>query len=191
MRTITPTLRCLAAVACAVFSHSGHAQRADDDAPNLPSAAAQLKRAYEQASERAIQPIRARYVADLKRLLDQETRSGRLEQAAAIKQELETLPGGTIPGGTNTSDDSVAEFEKRFVGLKWVWNGSYNMSFEWGGKTEGRHFSWKSIGPYKVEYRFPEGNHGTITFNRNLTNGTIKETTPDSKTRTLKIERMK
>lgn len=161
------------------------AQQAIDDAPNLSSQAAQLKRVYEQNSERAVQPIRERYIADLKRLLDQEKRSGRLKEAAAIKEELDTVSDGAAASG------DIPEFEKRLVGLKWVWNGSFNMSFEWGGKTEGRQFNWKSTAPYKVEYRFPEGNYGTISFERNLKRGTIKETTPDGKLRTLKIERMK
>jgi len=184
----TPSLRrgCVGVALLGFIHFQGVADGATDDAANLPAEAAQLKRTFEQASERALQPLRTRYIADLKRLLDQETRSGRLEQAAAIKEELEAVPGGAIP-----SVDGIAEFEKKFVGLKWVWNGSYNMSFEWGGKTEGRQFSWKSVAPYRIEYRFPEGNFGTIAFDRNLTRGTIKETTPDNKTRTLKIERMK
>lgn len=178
---------CLASTALIAFFSSFASSRADPtNTDHFPAEAAQLKTAYEQAVEQAIKPIRDRYIADLKQLLDQETNEGNKAQADAIRVELDTLPGGS-----DVSGDTIPEFESRLVGVPWKWHGDHYVSFEFGGKSGGDELTWKSVAPYVVEYKTRDGVTGTVTFDRGLNTGTIKETTPDGVERTSKMVRNK
>lgn len=69
----------------------------------LPDDALRLKSAYQEASERAIQPLREHYIYELKRLLEQATRVGKLDDAVAIQHELTSLAPGGAFSPTNAS----------------------------------------------------------------------------------------
>ena len=171
----------------AAFSIASAIQHASADSGKLPDEAAQLKRAYQQAAERAVGPIRERYAADLKRLLEQATRSGKLDQALAIKNELDT-----VSAGRSAAAGTVAEFEQRLFGINWLWKGEGSkFSFAPDGRAPGADFTWKTVEPYTIEYRFPNGNYGTIIFERGLTRAAIKEIHPDGKKFNLVLSRAK
>jgi hypothetical protein len=139
--------------------------------PQLPEDVSRMKQAYEQGKERLIQPIRDRYLADLKRLLDSATREGKLADALAIKTEM---------NATSADADTIAEFERKLTGIKWNWNNEWDVTFKPDGTTGGT-MAWESIKPYTINYRFPNGSHGTIVFERDLGHGTITDTTPEGK----------
>src|SRR4051812_7793942 len=88
-----------------------------DDASHLPDAAMGLKRAYKQSIEAASKPIRERYLADLRKLQEQATRAGKLEDAIAIKKEVDSLSPqnflgkwqeANAPGTITTEADGTA-----------------------------------------------------------------------------------
>jgi hypothetical protein len=167
----------------AAFASVCSAQQPSPDAPKLPDEASRLKQTYQQDLERAAQPIRERYLFNLKRLLDNATRDGKLNDALAIKTELDAA-------AASDGIDSVQEFERKFTALKWAWNGAFGMNFKPDG-TADRGLTWKSVKPFTIEYKYPDGNHGTIVFERNLSRAAIYETTPSGKKGTLALIRAK
>jgi hypothetical protein len=62
-----------------------------EEIPKLPDDGRRLQQAYLQAVEKAAKPIRDRYVLDLGRLVETYTRAGKLEEALALKTEIEML----------------------------------------------------------------------------------------------------
>ena len=74
---------------------------------------------------------------------------------------------------------SAAEFERGLAGTKWVWDGSFPVTFEGDGTTSGENayqrLKWKSVKAFTLEYIFPNGNHGTIEFERGMDRATIAE----------------
>jgi hypothetical protein len=73
----------------------------------LPGEAVRLREAYQQDAEQAIGPIRDRYIADLQHLMDQATRDAKLEDAVAIKNELDAISAGI------TTSDKLPESASR------------------------------------------------------------------------------
>ena len=63
----------------------------------LPEDAAKLKASYQQGAEKTVGPLRERYLADLQRVMDATTRAGKLDGAAAVKQEIAAVTPGTTP----------------------------------------------------------------------------------------------
>jgi hypothetical protein len=178
---------CIASIALIAFFFRSASSSADPtNTDHFPAEAAQLRTAYEQAVEQAVKPIRDHYIADLKQLLNQETDEGNKAQADAIRVELDTLPGGSAVSG-----DTIPEFESRLVGVSWKWHGEHYVSFEFGGKSGGDELTWKSVAPYVVEYKTRDGVTGTVTFDRALNDGSIKEMTPDGVERKSKMVRNK
>jgi len=151
---------------------------------HFPADAIQLKRDYEAAIENATEPIRARYIADLKQLLTEEISQGNEPQADAIKTELDGLPGGS-----GISGDTIAEFESKLIDYTWSWNDVHTVIFTWGGLTRDMDLKWKSIAPYTIEYTAATGESGTITFDRSMQSATISEITPGGVKRTMPMER--
>ena len=143
----------------------------------LPEDALRLQRAYQLAVKQAAEPLRQKYMADLRRVFDQVARVGRLPEATAVKAEIDGVASGAT-GGT----DTVEDFERRFIGTAWMWSKTFRFTFEAGGKTSGdRSFSWKTIKPYVIDYKYPDGYHGTINFDHGLMEGKADETKPDGK----------
>jgi hypothetical protein len=149
----------------------------------LPGDALRLKQTYQQATERALQPLRERYASDLKRLLDSYTRSGKLAEAVAIKSELDRI-------ATAPASESVAGFERRLLGTKWNWADAFSFEFTPGGKATRGGFTWKAVKPLVVEYAYPNGPIGTITFESDLSGGVISETQKDGKKIQMSLTRL-
>ena len=153
----------------------------------LPDEAARLQRAWQMAAKQAIEPLRQRYLTDLKRVLDATSRAGKLEEALAIKAEVDAASAGTA-----SATDTVGEFERRLVGTTWLWNDSFKFKFEAEGRSSGdRNFIWKTTKPFTLEYQFGDGYHGEIVFERGLTRGKINDITPAGKKQTLPLTRAK
>ncbi len=150
----------------------------------LPSDALRLKQTYQQASERALQPLRERYASDLKRLLDSYTRSGKLVEAIAIKSELDRI-------ATAPASESTASFERRLIGTKWSWADTFSFEFSPGGKATRGGFTWKCMRPLVLEYAYPNGTIGTITFENDLGGGAISETQKGGKAIEMRLTRLK
>jgi hypothetical protein len=150
----------------------------------LPSDALRLKQTYQQATERAVQPLRERYASDLKRLLDSYTRSGKLAEAVAIKSELGSVAKLPVT-------ESAAGFERRLIGTKWSWADAFSFEFTPGGKATRGGFTWKCVKPLVVEYVYPNGTIGTITFEADLSGAAISETQKGGKVIDLRLARLK
>ena len=65
----------------------------------VPDSLATLKTQYEKAVERTTKPLRDQYRVELRRLLDQYTRAGRLDEADAVDRELKALDQKPPEGG--------------------------------------------------------------------------------------------
>ena len=135
-----------------------------------------------------MKPIQLRYISDLKRLMAQATVAGKLEQALAVKAELDAVSNAPT---ANTN----ADFEDRLIGSKWQWKDSFQFTFPRRGEattSSGEKCTWKTLQAYTIEYRFQKnGNHGTIVFDRELTQGTIHETAEHGIQRSMPLIRLK
>ena len=100
MRILLQSLISTAALAVCVSAFA-------DQAAQLPDAGKKLQQAYLQSVQTATKPIRDRYVADLKKLQDQLMKSGKLDDAVAIKQEIETLIVGHLFGEWDSTGGRV------------------------------------------------------------------------------------
>ncbi len=167
-------------------------ERIPEAAPALPGEAARLKQAYDSDVNRAIQPLRQRYLADLKGLLDRATRAGQTDDAIAIKIEFDAV---TAEG--QAAANPIHFFEKRLIETQWNWtNNDVEITFARNGTIltpagEAWAFAWKTVAPYAIKYRFSNGNNGTITFNAALTEARIDETLNTGKKQQLKLVRIK
>jgi len=148
---------------------------ADSKSAKLPSDALAAKKNYQQDIQRVIQPFRDRYIANLKVLLDRATRAGKLEDALAIKNELDAVSKSTA-----VSTETPEEFENKLVGTTWSWG------------TSSRLMKWKAVQPYTVDYRFsPNNHHGTIVFDRELGSASIREIQGGGKVVDMVLTRVK
>lgn len=110
-------------------------------AQDLPSEASDLKKWWKdqrtKAVEKAAAPFDRKYREELERLLEKKTKAGLLEEALAIKKEIEELDGPKV-------SDIVKELESKIVGTAWEReSGSHLVTFFEDGKftSEDR---WKS-----------------------------------------------
>jgi hypothetical protein len=142
------------------------------DAPKLSDAAQRLKKTYEQTVERGTAQLRIKYVEELNRLSEQSTRAGKLDEALAIKNEIN------------------ADFEEKLIAGKWLWNGSLPFDFKKDGKGNFPGFTWKTTKPFTVEYKW-DGVYGTIQFDQNMGGGAVSEVRKAGKKTPLTITRQK
>jgi hypothetical protein len=157
------------------------AQEANPSGAKLPEEPARIKRTYEQEKQRVLQPLLERYVADMKRCLDDATRAGKLADALAIKAEIDATSAETL--------ETIAAFNRKIIGIVWKWNGLRDFNFKPDGTADrGTGMTWKSVAPYLIQYRETNGYHGTINFEHDLSRATINEIMPDGKLKTLKLE---
>jgi hypothetical protein len=92
--------------------------------PVLPSDAIALRKAYDDARQRALQPIEQKYRIELEKLLAAHTKAGHLDDAIAIRAELSTLSSSTAQPepvttprqGTEKQSDQVISSLR---GTKW------------------------------------------------------------------------
>lgn len=84
-----------------------------------------LRASYESAMKRATDPIKETYRKELAKLLDQYTRSGKLDDALVVKQELSTLEPAPAPAGVlkESADHKLTkrQLEKALVDGKWLY----------------------------------------------------------------------
>lgn len=85
------------------------------EAQELPASAQALKKAYEQAVERATTPLTTKYLAELDRLKQQAARMSDALAIAAITAEIETVKANTV-----RSLDSAMAFRDRLLQGLWV-----------------------------------------------------------------------
>jgi hypothetical protein len=85
---------------------------------------AKIKGSYDAASERALAPLKATYERELRKLLDQHTRSGNLAAANEVKAELDALTTNAAAVG--------AEIGKKLARSKWTYGGASTMTFSVG-----------------------------------------------------------
>jgi hypothetical protein len=82
-------------------------------------------------------------------------------------------------------------FGRRLYGVKWTWNGSWRFTFEKDGSHPGIGFAdWKIIKPYVINYRFADGNHGTIEFDHDMQRAAIDETNPEGHKNPISLYRV-
>jgi hypothetical protein len=115
-------IRALSAVACA---------------QGLPKEVGVLKSQWQEARAKATQPIDKKYKTELEKLLAQKTKEGLLDEALAVKKELEALGDPQI--------NSVARaVESKIVGTSWEReSGSHVMTFLEDGKFSSED-RWKA-----------------------------------------------
>ena len=130
-----------------------------DEPARLPDAAIKLHNAYNQSLEAAAKPIRERYLADLKTLQEQSTRAAKLDDALALKKEIERvtvrailgkwkeLPEGTgtitvdADGTAHNSNGASAVWETRGGDIILPWTNGYKHIFpfsEMGDNVHGK-----------------------------------------------------
>ena len=69
-----------------------------EEIPRLPEEAIKLQNAYNRSIEATSKPIRERYVADLIKLQQRSTRAAKLDDALALKTEIESVTVRAILG---------------------------------------------------------------------------------------------
>jgi hypothetical protein len=96
-----------------------------------------LKAQWQEARNKVTRPLDEKYKAELEKLLTQKTKDGLLEEALAVKEELEAL-------GDPQANEDAREVESRIVGTIWERDsGSHVMSFMEDGKFSSED-RWKS-----------------------------------------------
>lgn len=121
IRNTLLTLLCLSGIATAQES--------------MPEDAARLKRGWQDARARAVEPLDAKYLQELEKLLQAHTKAGRLDAALAIRTELASIQSATaaandVSGSSSEPSMTASDIEKQFVGKKWateMWEGKWQI----------------------------------------------------------------
>jgi hypothetical protein len=121
IRTIFLTILCL----CGITT----AQEA------MPEDAARLKKSWQDARARAVEPLDEKYRQELDKLLQAHTKAGRLDAALAIRAELASMQtaNATAKDVSVSSGDqkmSASDVAEQFVGKKWateMWAGKWQI----------------------------------------------------------------
>jgi hypothetical protein len=131
--------------------------------------------------DQATQPLRERYLADLKKLMEQATKAGKLDDALAIKNMMRGVSAGGV------------DFNNRIADTRWKWGGGFELCIKADGTATGNDgsFIWMAIKPFVIEYSFKNGNHGTIEFEKNLEKAAVLEITPQGAKSALGLVRVK
>jgi hypothetical protein len=74
--------------------------------PSLPKDADALRKSYQDARQRALQPLDVKYKTELEKLLAAHTKAGRLDEAIAIRAELARIG---VPTSGGAAPDSTAD----------------------------------------------------------------------------------
>lgn len=123
----------IAAVLCFVLV-SGLCRSADDA---LPDEVASLKESYGREVARVLKPVQAKYIQALERLLDGYTRSGKLDDALKVKEEIElakqwkTLPTDDLRG-EEMENVSRKEFEEWLRTKEFSFKGVSSVTLRFG-----------------------------------------------------------
>ena len=106
------------AVKKALEKPGGSADESAKEPPHLVI----LRKQWERARQKSVQPVNATYAKELQKLLESLTRAAKLEEAAVVKKEFEKMSAGT-----------VARRPDPFVGIKWVTQSGTQFTFEADG----------------------------------------------------------
>jgi hypothetical protein len=122
-----------------------------------PADLTKAREAYQQASERALTPVKAAYWNELTRLIEQYTKAGKLDEAVAVKNEQAKLKGGAViplpptAAAVATNTPGIAQLRERFVGRTFVTPGGTQFTFNKDGTgsqrwSEGNdNFTWEVL----------------------------------------------
>lgn len=92
------------------------------DAQEATAAVERLRTSYTAAVKRATDPLKDTYRKELNKLLDQYTKSGKLDDALIVRNELATLD--PTPQAADTSEKArkltKRQFEKQLLESKWL-----------------------------------------------------------------------
>ncbi len=150
MKSLRYTVPFVSAILGGTFSFA-------DELSRLPDAAVKLQNAYNQSIEVASKPIRERYLADLKTLQEQSTRAAKLDDALALKREIERvtvrailgkwkeLPEGTgtitidADGTAHNSNGASAVWEIRGGDIILPWSNGYKHIFPFSEMGDNLH----------------------------------------------------
>ncbi len=140
-------------------------------AADTPPEIVAARKRYDAATALAMKPVRDRYLQELQQLKDRALSLKNLELATALDAEIKAV----TPVGAITPSDTAADWENRLIGTSWLWNKDKTITFQANGSVTPRFgaMKWKFTEPGNMEYHFENGDHGTITFERALTRGTI------------------
>lgn len=103
----------------------------------LPEEAASLKESYGREVKRVLSPVQEKYIDGLERLQDSYTRSGKLDDALKIKQEIElakqwkTIPVGILRG-EEMENLSRNEFEEWLLKKEFSFKGVSSVTLRFG-----------------------------------------------------------
>lgn len=91
---------------------------------------AKLQKIQRDAIAKAVTPINEGYVRELRKLLEKQTRAGKLDDAKVTMEEIENLTGSKDIASDSGSD---REFEKSVIGTTWKHVAGSTITFKKGG----------------------------------------------------------
>ena len=169
---------------CSVFTLSICAAQAQSKKPDKePERLTILRTSWQQARNKATEPIDLKYRQELQKILESLTKAGDLDGALVVKQELEGLSADKVTDGRVDTGRSLLT---RLRGTTWSFNeGNGELQFTF---KDGKEVSWKDVRSQKVfpmkieqmkdgslfipwggtqDYRFDvAADHSTITVSR-------------------------
>ncbi len=124
-------------------------------AHGLPKEAESLKALWQEARDKAVRPIDEKYKAELEKLLSRKVQDSNLEEALAIKKEIESLSKPVV-------DEVTRNVESKIVGTIWEReSGSHVMTFledgkfssedRWKSSNNVSHGRWVVTGPRTIQ----------------------------------------
>jgi hypothetical protein len=120
---------------------------------NEPAELRNLTSRYQQEIDEATNPIKARYIDDLKELLQSEMDAGNLKAAAAVNRALQEAEGGSAAVGKWVEDSDGKEIDL------------FSPNGKWSADWNGQHFigAWKTVNIDEVVVtRFSD--HATLNY---------------------------
>ncbi len=118
-----------------------------------------LRASYEAALERAAAPVRRSYEAELRKLMDRQTKAAKLDAALATKAELEKLADkpGAAADGEAVHVTGAKAMEPLFIDKTWQTPAGSNFTFRKDGtclrqfNTTQAVVKWRTHGPNAIE----------------------------------------
>lgn len=138
-----------------VIENASSAASTSPGSAKKPAQVEPLRKAWIQAREKAILPSKAIYVRELQKLQATYTKAGQLEEALAVKQELEN-----VDADSGTSGDAVTAStqSKSFLGKMWATASGTRFTF----KADGTGIQANSAGKeWPLTWR--QGKDGMLT----------------------------
>ena len=141
----------------------------------LPKDAGTLRK-YQEARQRALQPLELKYRTELEKLLATRTKAGHLDDAIAIRKELDSLTQSSKSDTSATPDDSNSPV---LTSGDWHWTtGVYDKPTQFLADSTWQNAwfkgSWEIKGrKLHLKYTNSDGKKFESTLERNRTNGSF------------------